>query len=143
MDSQDQRAAVRKITTILRKVTRYIQWIPFVYLGVYSILAFSEAQMSEELLCFRDSVIAVSPTVNVGFLFFSRLLQLCRWHKIACIIPLGSQAVGYADCYLITFTQEEIIALNILLGVVSAVFLMLANHHFFGNGRKRTHQANA
>jgi hypothetical protein len=143
MDSQDQRAAVRKLTTILRKITRYVQWIPFVYLAVYSLMAFSETQMTEELLCFRDSVLAVSPAVNVGFLFFNRLLELCRWHRIACIIPLGSNVTGYIDCYLFQFTQSEIVFLNLLFGVISFVFLLLANSHFFGNGRKRTHTANA
>ena len=99
--------------------------------------------MSEELLCLRDSMLAVSPAVNVGFLFFSRLLELCRWHKIACILPLGSQATGYIDCYLFQFTENEIVALNITAGVISLGFLLLANHHFFGHGRKRTHTADA
>ena len=136
MDSQDQRAAVKKITSILRRVTRYIQWIPIVYLGMYCLMAFSETRMTEELLCFRDSIFAVSPTVNVGFLFFSRLLELCRWHKIACIIPLSSTIVDYTDNYLFQFTQNEIVALNLISGVIALVFLLLANHHFFGNRKK-------
>ena len=143
MDSQDQRAAVRKLTKILRKVTRIIQWIPFVYLGVYAIASFSEARLTDELLCLRDSIGAVTPAVNVGFLVFSRLLQLCRWHRIACILPLSTPAVDYVDNYVIQFTQNEVVALNISLGIISLLFLILANRHFFGNGRKRTHQANA
>ena len=143
MANPDQRAAVRKLTTILRKVTRYIQWIPFVYLAVYSLSAFSESQLSEELLCFRDTILTVSPAVNVGFLVFSKLLELCRWHRIACIIPLSTPAAGYIDSYWFQFTQNEVIALNLTLGVISLGFLLLANHHFFGHGRKRTHKANA
>ena len=143
MDSQDQRAAVRKLTAILRKITRVIQFIPFVYLGVYALASFSETQLSEELLCFRDSIGAVTPAVNVGFLFFSRLLELCRWHRIACILPLSTPAADYIDNYVIQFTQNEVAALNISLGIISLLFLILANRHFFGNGRKRTHQANA
>ena len=143
MASQDQRTAVRKLTAILRKITRYVQWVPFVYLAVYALSAFSETQISEEFLCFRDSIAAVSPAVNVGFLFFSRLLELCRWHKIACIIPLSTPVTDYIDNYLFQFTQSEVIALNLTLGIISLGFLLLANHHFFGHGRKRTHKANA
>lgn len=140
MDSLDRRAAVRKLTTILRKITRYIQWIPFVYLAVYSLMAVSETQMTEELLCFRDSVMAVSPAVNVGFLFFNRLLELCRWHRIACLLPLSSTMEGYIDCYIFQFTQEEIIAMNLASGIIAAVFLFLAYRHFFG-GTKTVEQS--
>ena len=140
MASPDQRAAVRKLTTILRKITRYVQWVPFVYLAVYALSAFSETQISEEFLCFRDSVAAVSPAVNVGFLFFSRLLELCRWHKIACIIPLSTTITDYVDNYLFQFTQNEVVALNMTLGIVSLGFLLLANHHFFGAKRRRKSQ---
>lgn len=136
MDSHDQRAAVRKLVTILRKVTRYIQWIPFVYLAAYSLMAFSESQMTEELLCFRDSVMAVSPAVNVGFLFFNRLLELCRWQRIACLLPLGSTMEGYIDCYLFQFSQEEIVAMNYISGIVAALFLFLAYRHFFGRNKR-------
>jgi len=143
MENPDRRAAVLKLTRILRQVTRIIQWIPFVYLAVYALGTFSETQMSEELLCFRDSIGAVSPAVTIGFLFFSRLLELCRWHKIACLIPMGTPAADYVDCYVIQFTQNEVICLNIIFGIISLVFLILAHHHFFGHGRERTVAANA
>ena len=141
MDSQDRRA-VSKLTRILRKITKIIQLIPFVFLAVYSLGAFTESRLSEELLCLRDSMISVSPAITAGFLFFSRLLELCKWHKIACIIPLGTPAADYIDCYVYQFTQNEVVMLNILFGILSTVFLILAKNHFF-NGRKRTDTANA
>ena len=137
MDSQDPRAAIRKITSLLRKVTRIIQLIPFVYLAVYSLSAFSETQMSEELLCLRDSILAVSPVVNTGFLLFSRLLELCRWHKIACFLSFGTPAADYVDCYLFQFTQTEVVVINMSLAVVSVIFLLAANYHFFGKHEVR------
>lgn len=143
MDNPDQRAAVHKLTKLLRKITRIIQFIPFVYLAAFSVAAFSEGQVSEELLCLRDSICGVAPAVNVGFLFFSRLLELCRWHRIACLIPLSTPVADYIDNYIFQFTQSEVADLNISLGVISVCYLILANHHFFGNGRKRTHTANA
>lgn len=133
MDSLDQRAATHRLIAILRKTTRYVQWIPIVYLAVYSISAFSEQNMTEEFLCLRDSVAAVSPAVNVLFLCFSHLLNLCRWHKVACLIPLQSTVVDYIDNYLFQFTQDEMVMLNLLAGITSVVFIILANHHFFAH----------
>lgn len=143
MESQDQRAVVHKLTMILRKVTRLTQWIPFVYLGVYVVVSFSEPRLTEELLCLRDSVGAVMPLANVGFLTLSHLLELCRWHRIACILPLSTPAADYVDNYVIQFTQNEVVFLNLSIGIISLLFLVLANHHFFGNGCKRINTANA
>lgn len=132
MDSPDRRAAVHKLTTILRKTTRYIQWIPFLFLAVFSVGSLTESFVTESLLCFRDSVISVSPLVSAGLLIFSRLLELCRWHKIACVLPLSTPTADYADNYLFQFTQNEVVAINLTLGIISLAFLVLAKHHFFG-----------
>lgn len=142
MDSQDQRAAVLKLTAILRKVTRVIQFLPFIYLVLFSLSSFLEAFVSDECLFLRDSVLAVSPLVNVGFLFFSRVLELCKWHKTSCIIPLSSHTADYVDNYLFQFTQNEVIMLNVVFGLISTLFLILAYKHFFGNELKRPYRRN-
>ncbi|MBQ3950049.1 MAG: hypothetical protein II661_06200 [Bacteroidales bacterium] len=138
MDSPDRRAAVHKLTTILRKTTRYIQWIPFLFLALFSVGSLTEASASENFLCFRDSVISASPLVSAGLLIFSRLLELCRWHKIACVLPLSTPTADYIDNYLFQFTQNEVVAINVTLGILSFVFLVLANHHFFGRKKVKT-----
>ena len=143
MESQDQRAAVRKLTGILRKITRVIQWIPFVYLAVYSLTLLCEHFIPETLLCIQDSVLVTTPTTTVGFLFMSRLLELCRWHKIACLLPMSSQVTNYIDSFMFQFTSVEIVILNLVIGLISLTFLIQAYHHFFGHGRKRNHPANA
>lgn len=92
---------------------------------------------SEETLCLADSLLTLSPVTTGGMLIASRLFKLCRWHKIACLLPTTSQIEGYIDCYLFTFTQEEVLAINITLGLVTLVFLILAIRHFLFNERKR------
>ena len=137
MDSPDrQRDAASRIIGILRRVTRVAQLAPFVYLTFYSVYLIIGCFSSDALVSLADGVMFSSPLVTTGMLFLSRLLKLCRWHKAACLIPSVSQVEGIIDSYFFTFTQTEVILINILLGVISLVFLLVANKHFFHDGRK-------
>lgn len=135
MDSPDPHGAVSSVIRILRKATRIVQLAPFAYLCVYAAYLLLGYFASEEALCLADSVLTVSPITTVGMLAASRIFKLCRWHRIACLLPTSSQVEGYIDCYLFTFTQEEILAINIMLGLVALTFLILAIRHF-SNARK-------
>lgn len=137
MDSRDQsQGAVRKVLDVLRKVTRMVQLVPFVYLAFYAIYMIASAFSPEGIIFISDGFLTTSPFVTTCMLFLSRLLKLCRWHKTACLIPSFSQIENVVDSYVFTFTQNEIIILNISIGVASALFLYLANKHFFHDGRK-------
>ena len=144
MDSRDrQRDAVSRVIDVLRRVTRLVQIAPFVYLALYSFYLIAGVFVPDEAVCFADGVMVSSPVVTSVFLVLSRLLKLCRWHRAACLIPSISHVEGVVDCYFFTFTQGEIIFINILIGVISAVFLFLANKHFFHDGRKGNPLRNA
>jgi len=136
MDSRDRsRDAASRVIEILRKVTRLVQLAPFVYLALYSLYLFAGVFASEETVCLADGAMFGSPLVTILFLTLSRLLKLCKWHKVACLIPSASQMEGVVDCYFFTFTQNEIILINVILGILSFLFLMFANKRFFSNGR--------
>ena len=135
MDSPDPRGVVSSAITILRKATRIVQLAPFAYLVFYVAYMLFGAFASEETLCLADSVMTLTPITTGGLLACSRLFRLCRWHRIACLLPFSSQVEGYIDSYVFTFTQGEITGINIALGLAALVFLILATKHFT-NGRK-------
>lgn len=135
MDSQDRRGAVSRLVDILRKVTRVVQVAPFVYLALYSLYMIAGAFAPDDVVGIADGVMFNSPSITILFLVLSRLLRLCKWHKAACLIPSASQVEGVVDCYLFQFTQTEIVLINILIGVVSLLFLAKANKRFFADGK--------
>ena len=142
MDNPDPHGAVSSVIRILRRTTRIVQLAPFAYLVFYAVYLLAGSFISEEMLCLTDSVMTVSPITTIGMLVASRMYKLCRWHKAACLLPTTSQVEGYIDSFVFTFTQEEIIIINVSLGIAALFFLAAAIKHF-SHGRKRTHQANA
>ena len=130
MDRQDQDGAASSLVRLLRRVTRIVQLVPFVYLFFYSAYMLLGSFLSEEVLCLADSVLFVSPVTTGGLLVASRIFKLCRWHRAACLLPMSSQVEGYIDSFVFTFTQEEIIIVNLLIGLSAIIFLFVAIRHF-------------
>lgn len=112
-----------------------MQIAPFVYLALYSLYMICGAFVPDEIVGVADGVMLNSPFATFLFLVLSRLLGLCKWHKAACLIPSASQVEGVVDCYVFQFTQTEIVLINILIGVVSLLFLAKANKRFFADGK--------
>ncbi len=120
-----------------------MQLAPFVYLAFYSAYLIIGSFVSDELVSVADGFMVASPVTTTGMLVLSRVLKLCRWHRAACLIPSASQVEGIIDSYFFTFTQTEIVILNAIIGIISSVFLIIANKHFFHNGRKANPFRNA
>ena len=95
------------------------------------------------LSSFIDLFFCGTPSAVLVLLLLSRLLKLCAWHKIACLIPSSTKIEGYIDSYLFTFTQNELIVIHMVIGMLTTVFLILAFKRFFLNGRKGDHKAGA
>ena len=134
MDSQDQsRASVSRLVAILRKTTQVVRYAPFVYLLVYTFLTLTEWFIPEGVLCLFDSFLYASPVITAGMLFFSRLLSMCKWHRLACLLPTSSQATNFVDSYFFTFTQEELVLINTLIGVVCIAMLILIHKRVFSH----------
>jgi hypothetical protein len=130
MDSQGPNAAVKTVVKILRKATRLVQIVPFAYLCVYVIYMLFGYFMSEQILCLVDSIFTVTPITTGGLLIGSHLFKLCGWHKTACLIPVSSHIEGCVDSYIITFTQNEVLTINVTIGLFSLAFVVLAFKHF-------------
>ena len=73
----------------------------------------------------------VSPAVSAGLLLLSGALGMCAWHKTACVLPYSSRLVSFVDTNLFTFTQTELVVINLAIGVAIMAFITLAFRHFF------------
>ena len=135
MDSQDPSGAVSSVIKVLRKATRIVQLAPFAYLVFFVAYMLFGWAVQDEALCMIDKVAGVSPLATGGLLVGSKLFKLCRWHKVACLLPFSSQVEGFIDSYIITFTQNEVILINTAIGMLSLLFIILAVRHF-SHGRK-------
>ena len=133
MDSQDQRAAVvSKVLSKYRKVVRIVRLVPFLYLCLFALISFSSSLQTESLSSLIDCTLFVSPIVSIGTLFLSGILGMCRWHKVACLLPYSSRVVSFIDTNIITLTQNEVILINYFIGIMVVAFIGLAFKHFFG-----------
>jgi len=130
MESRDLKG-VRRAFDILRKTTRLIQVIPFIYLGIFSLALLTERLMPSSMVLTINSVLGVSPYIIGIVLALSKLLKLCVWHKVACLFPLIQQGFYYIDNFVITFTQGEVVLINTTMGILSLIFLLAAIRHFF------------
>ena len=128
----------------LRAITLAVQIIPFAYTGLYIIVLSLYLFASEGALSALDSLFYVSPMVVLAFLIESRMLRLCRWHRLACSLPLLPQIEVAVDRWVYEFTVGEA---YILIGtvMVMAVLLLIAAYKVFlaprKDGRKKgTHR---
>ena len=131
MASPGPRSAADYLVAVMRKVTRTAQLLPFAYLALYAVVLLTESFLPETLFCIVDDVACVSP-LSVGIMLTaSHILRLCVWHKTACVLPMLSRVTEYIDTCIITFTQNEVVLINTLLGIAVLVFIIAAYRHFF------------
>lgn len=114
----------------MRRLTRFVQLAPFAYVLLYALYMLLGSVLPDETLCAIDSVMIDSPLITGRFMVLSKLMNLCRWHKAAVLIPSTSQIEGYIDSFVITFTQEEIFFINLSIGVIAISFFFIACRHF-------------
>lgn len=131
MDSQDQRAVLSKVLHKYRTIVRVLRILPFIYLSLFSIVAFTSAFQSVRLASLIDCTLFVSPSMSAVMLMLSGILGMCNWHKAAFLLPYSSRVVSFVDTNFFTFTQNELIIINCAIGIVAALFIILAFKHFF------------
>lgn len=136
MENPESRVDFRKYILILRNATLAVQIIPFAYTLIYIFVLFSYGHISEEAASALDTLFYISPIQIVGLLILSKILHLCKWHRMACVLPLFPQLVSFIDYYIIALTEIEAYVTNIITIVMSALLPVSAYKVFFANGRK-------
>jgi hypothetical protein len=130
MDSPDPKGAVSRLVAVLRKVTRIVQLLPFVYLLLLSVYLLTEYILPDWVLGIADNVLNAPVVAIIGLLGVGKLLKLCAWFRTACLMPILPKIESWVDSFIVTFTQEEILCINISIGIIALVFLVAAIRHF-------------
>ena len=131
MDSPDQRAAISRLIQVLRRITRVVQVIPFVYLALLSLYLLTESILPDWALRIADNGLNMPMLGTIGLLGAGRILKLCQWFKAACILPVATKVENIVDSFIITLTQTELVAFNIILGILFITYISISYRHFF------------
>ena len=135
MDSPDPKGAVSRLVAVLRKVTRIVQLLPFVYLLLLSAYLLTEWALPDWALGLADNVLNAPVVAIIGLLVVGKLLKLCAWFRTACLMPMLPKIESWVDSFVITFTQNEVILINATIGLVFLTYIYLSCRHFFHGKR--------
>ena len=129
---EQERDRILRLIGKLRNITIAVQIAPFAYTFIYIISLVLYLFVTEDVACILDTIAYISPVTVIIFLIESRILEMCRWHKRACILPIITQIPALIDTYI--YELSEVAALiNISTILLMSILLLIAAHHvFFG-----------
>ena len=131
MERQDPRAElIRTIHMMVSRVTKAVQVTPFIYSSIFVIVYFLYSFVDEKVMDIIDMGFYISPLVMVIFLVYSRILHLCKWHRITCVLPLVPQIYYILDS-VFTFSQDKVLVANILTVIMLIILLISAYKVFY------------
>ena len=108
-----------------------VQVFPFVYTVLFVFLFGAYSIGGGVLLDVIDYLSFVSPIVIVAHLVYSKMLMMCRWHRIACCLPLIPQSVDLFDSYVYHFDHGEFVIVSIAIMITVVLFLVCIYKVFF------------
>ena len=120
-----------RLVLILRRITLAVQIFPFIYTALFIFLFTAYSFSSGVVLDIIDYLVFVSPIVVVAHLIYSKMLMMCKWHRIACALPLIPQAVDQFDLYVFHFGHEAFVVVSVTIVVTMLLFLFCIYKVFF------------
>lgn len=123
MDNQgesDER--IKRLILTLRDITLAVQIAPFVISLLYILGITAQLLFSGDTSWLFSIILYTPPPIIRIMLIFSRMLHLCKWHRLACALPLVPFCFTMIDAYLIELSD---IAVWILNGLAIAMIIML------------------
>lgn len=123
MDNQgesDER--IKRLILTLRDITLAVQIAPFVISLLYILGITAQLFFSGDTSWLFSIILYTPPPIILIMLIFSRMLHLCKWHRLACALPLVPFCFTMIDAYLIELSD---IAVWILNGLALAMIIML------------------
>ena len=135
MEPDQQRLNLEGLIKKLRTVTLAVQLFPFIYVSLYLVTMVFYLFASEKVMGILDSLFYVSPVIVAQFLALSRILRLCRWHKLACSLPLFPQVSVALDHTVILFS-ERAVEIHIITMMIMSSLLLISAYRVFFYGRK-------
>lgn len=142
METPDQlRLNLKGLIEKLRTVTLAVQLMPFIYDSCYLVVLALYLFADEKTLEVLDTLFYVSPVMVIHFLILSRLLKLCKWHKMACALPVIPQASVLAERFFVTFSEDAVRA-HLAITLLLTVSLLISTYNvFFTNKAIRRRKA--
>ena len=134
-EKQSRNDVVASALQILRRIRKAVQITPFVYVFCYLVILVLYNTADELVLDILDDLFYASPLVIFANLVFSKILKLCIWHKVACLLPLLPEIANLCDPIIFEWRIEPAIALNGITVVTSIIFFIAAYKVFFCDGR--------
>lgn len=121
MQTSNERFA--NIVAVLRRITLAVQVFPFIYTALFLFLFTAYSLGEGTVLDIIDYLSFVSPIVVVAHLIYSKMLKMCKWHRIACALPLVPQSVDLFDTYVYHFNHGEWVVVSVTIIVTLILFL--------------------
>ena len=123
MDNQDESdERIKRLILTLRDITLAVQIAPFVISLLYILGITAKLLFSGDTSWLFSIILYTPPPIILIMLIFSRMLHLCKWHRLACALPLVPFCFTMIDAYLIELSD---IAVWILNGLAIAMIIML------------------
>jgi len=137
MDNQDESdERIKRLILTLRDITLAVQIAPFVVSLFYIVGIIVQTFCPVDTAWFFSILLFTPPPIIIIMLIFSRILRLCRWHRLASAIPLVPFCFTIIDAYLIELTDLAVYILNgitacmTILLLAAAYNVFLKPHHY-------------
>lgn len=131
MDNQDESdERVKRLILTLRDITIAVQIAPFVISLSYIIGIIVQLFCQTDTAWLFSLILFTPPPIILILLLFSRILHLCKWHRLACLLPLVPFCFTIIDAYLIELTDIAVYVLNGLVACM-AILLLAAAYNVF------------
>ncbi len=113
-----------------RKIRAFVKLMPYLYIAthIFTMLGYLFLGETASTLC--DISFYTSPFAIFCLLVLSRLCNLCKWHKTACILPLVSFTITTIDSFVYRLTQYSLDVYYIMIVVILIATIVSAYHVF-------------
>ena len=121
---------------MISRITKAVQVTPFIYSSIFVVVFFIYNFAGEKVLDVLDAVFYVSPLMMSIFWVYSRILFLCRWHRVCCVIPAIPWVVSILDSFF-NLSQHEVLTMNLVTIIMMVLLLVSAYKVFIGCKKTR------
>ena len=119
------------IIHILKRVTVAVKLYPFFYTILYILCMVVYLFGPHSWSIFCDQMFFVSSFIVVCTLWLSKILKLCKWHKLECFLPVIPSIISSVDRYIAelskvgSYINTCLIIVLFLLTLVNAYFVFI------------------
>lgn len=124
----ENRKKILAIVKILQRVIVMVKVYPFIYALLYIFCMVAYLFGSETISTILDLLFYTSPVAVVFELILSKILKLCKWHRMECVLPMIPLIHLFVDSFL--FPLATISAILNVITIIIICCLSLVNAYF-------------